>query len=249
MESSPNPPVAVDRRRVDFGALTLEARDAYLDEILDQFKLGMVPKKVAHKLISDLLDDARVRESMTNLYDKNGLLLRLNEAVRVCLENPEIPLSLLYADGDGFKEINDKISHGRGDEVIIEMAEALRSCIRKTDPIARLEGGSEVEITLQESRPGGDEFVIVMLGASLEKAQEIGQKIQEVVSKHINEKFPDMEKILGHKFSISVGIVQFDPKLDKELDIAGKPVYSRNLLDRADQKLRHTKSSRGVGRV
>jgi len=76
------------------------------------------------------------------LYLKDQLVRRLAQAQREMQQ-----FALLFIDLDNFKSINDSLGHAVGDEVLQQMAERLKQCVRETDTVTRL---------------GGDEFVIVL---------------------------------------------------------------------------------------
>jgi diguanylate cyclase (GGDEF)-like protein len=63
------------------------------------------------------------------------------------------PLSVLYLDLDGFKEINDSKGHEAGDKMLVTVATCLQESIRQEDAIARL-GGDEFGILLEENPAG-----------------------------------------------------------------------------------------------
>ena len=64
-------------------------------------------------------------------------------------------LALLFIDLDGFSQVNDTLGHAAGDQVLVLTADRLRSCVRKSDLLARL-AGDEFTVCLPELRDVGD---------------------------------------------------------------------------------------------
>lgn len=71
---------------------------------------------------------------------------RLNQ-VQLKAHRDKQQFALLFIDLDHFKQINDTLGHGAGDQLLIEAAERIKHCVRECDTIARL---------------GGDEFTIIL---------------------------------------------------------------------------------------
>ncbi|MEM7681844.1 MAG: GGDEF domain-containing protein [Planctomycetota bacterium] len=74
-------------------------------------------------------------------------------------------LSLLAIDLDGFKPLNDAAGHHAGDILLVEAAESLLACCRRSDVAARF---------------GGDEFVVLLPDTDLPEAVAVAQRISEV---------------------------------------------------------------------
>lgn len=74
--------------------------------------------------------------------------------------------ALLLVDLDRFKEVNDTLGHAAGDELLVEAARRLVSCVRESDTVARL-GGDEFAILLSEMAETGEAEQIARRAVSL----------------------------------------------------------------------------------
>jgi diguanylate cyclase (GGDEF)-like protein len=74
------------------------------------------------------------------------------------------PFTVIVIDVDGLKEVNDSQGHLAGDALLIEVAEALSSVMRRGDVLARI---------------GGDEFAVLSFEADLEAARGIARRMLE----------------------------------------------------------------------
>ena len=104
-------------------------------------------------------------DQLTGLLNRRGLEGRagvLFEDVR----NRSRPLTLLFADLDGFKGINDALGHHVGDTVLKKIAGLINASIRDTDLAARY---------------GGDEFVMIMPDTNLAHASLVAERLQAAV--------------------------------------------------------------------
>lgn len=97
-------------------------------------------------------------DSLTQLPNRMAFQEYLSQALA-----QDKALAVLFIDLDGFKSVNDSLSHEVGDKLLQQVAERLKATVYATDYVARL---------------GGDEFTIVLLDASTaEKARHVSQKL------------------------------------------------------------------------
>jgi diguanylate cyclase (GGDEF)-like protein/PAS domain S-box-containing protein len=115
-------------------------------------------------------------DTLTGLPNRALFKDRLGQAISRA-HREEWCTALLFLDLDRFKEINDTFGHAAGDEVLRELAQRLRACLREGDTVARL---------------GGDEFTVILEDAgSLEQVQKVAGKILEVFAQPVRVREQD----------------------------------------------------------
>lgn len=93
-------------------------------------------------------------DSLTGLPNRILLSDRLNQALKQSNRDRK-KVAVLYVDLDKFKEVNDTYGHDVGDELLVEVSQAMNHCLRDGDTLARI---------------GGDEFVAVLPDGDYETA-------------------------------------------------------------------------------
>lgn len=97
-------------------------------------------------------------DQLTGLYNRHFLAEEMNRLDTA----RQLPLSIIMADLNGLKMVNDTYGHAHGDEMLRAAANAIRSCCRKEDIVARW---------------GGDEFVVLLPCTDAATAEHIGKRI------------------------------------------------------------------------
>lgn len=147
-------------RRIEQGeyttAVTVETRDEMHDLAQGfnrmQHSIAEREAQIAHQADHDALTGLPNR---AHAYRHLDGLLRAGR-----------PLAVLLLDVDRFKEVNDSLGHGIGDEVLVHVGKRLRLGVREADLVARL---------------GGDEYLIVLDGVDAPQAQQVAQFLTEAM--------------------------------------------------------------------
>jgi diguanylate cyclase (GGDEF)-like protein len=134
--------------------------DQFLTKPINPVILATVVKTKIERY-RDMLYSGR-HDSLTGLLNHTAAKNRLDELFRATA--PTGQLSVAMIDIDRFKSINDNYGHPVGDQVIRSLAWLLRGRLRGTDLIGRY---------------GGEEFLVALPGAGIERAQRILDRIRE----------------------------------------------------------------------
>ncbi|CAA9463417.1 MAG: diguanylate cyclase/phosphodiesterase (GGDEF & EAL domains) with PAS/PAC sensor(s) [uncultured Rubrobacteraceae bacterium] len=105
------------------------------------------------KALEDRLSHQAYHDGLTGLPNRALFLDRLEQALRRLkrADGARQRVAVLFTDLDNFKYVNDTLGHEAGDELLVEVAGRIASCLRPEDTVARF---------------GGDEFVVLLEGAS-----------------------------------------------------------------------------------
>ncbi len=97
-------------------------------------------------------------DSLTGLPNRDLAIDRLEQAILLSRRSNTC-LAVIFADLDGFKEVNDTYGHAAGDQVLATVGARLHACVRESDTVARL-GGDEFLVVLPATEnPGGTDRV------------------------------------------------------------------------------------------
>ena len=87
-------------------------------------------------------------DGLTKLPNRNLFADRFTHAVAHC-KRSNTQLAICYLDLDDFKPINDQFGHATGDQLLVQVAQRIKSCIREEDTVSR-QGGDEFTLLLGE---------------------------------------------------------------------------------------------------
>lgn len=129
-------------------------------------------------------------DALTNLQNLRAFREALESAVSFAHRN-ESPLSVLMLDLDHFKRVNDRFGHPVGDDLLRQVASAIRAGRRLEDVAARV---------------GGEEFAVLLPGLTLDEAEIVARRILGDV--RALRFAPEGEVV---PTTISIGIAQLQP--------------------------------------
>ncbi|HEV8077117.1 MAG TPA: GGDEF domain-containing protein, partial [Marinobacter sp.] len=191
----------------DFPANTTEYGIARLYFSMDQIvqKIGLTLSGV---LLHDDLQRFSYEDALTGLHNRRFFDQLIKHELGVCGRNQR-PLTLLIVDVDHFKRFNDDYGHEAGDLVLQRIASELAPAFRESDVVCRY---------------GGEEFVIIMAGASSAQAKAKAEGLRE----RIHHLRLEHEGGVLRPLTISVGMATWPESTlqpEKLMGLADKALY------------------------
>ncbi len=160
------------------------------------------------KKMEEKLHTISMTDELTGLLNRRGFFSHSEKQLKIA-ERAKRAMSVIYADLDGLKKINDTWGHEEGDAVLFEAAHVLKDTFRESDIISRL-GGDEFAVLVEVSE-SNDEFII---------KKRLEEKINMINSGENRH----------YKLQMSVGIVRYDPyhpcSVDELLSRSDKLMYA-----------------------
>jgi diguanylate cyclase (GGDEF)-like protein len=146
--------------REAYGPAFAEGADQLATMLAEQVSLALANLDLREQLRSQA-----IRDQLTGLYNRRFLEDALTRETGRAARSGE-PVAVAILDVDHFKRVNDTYGHEAGDAVLRELGQALLKTIRKTDIVGRF---------------GGEEFLMLLPGATVEVAQARALAVLEAV--------------------------------------------------------------------
>jgi len=183
-------------------------RDELKFDMAREDEIGVLARHLDQMLHAINQQEEKIRslafyDTLTKLPNRRLLFDRLGQAMSASKRSGRYA-ALMFIDLDNFKPLNDKHGHDVGDQLLIEVARRISSCMREVDTVARF---------------GGDEFIVMLseLTTHMEESRNQASIVAEKIRSIIAEPYllPAAHKedsdvcTVEHHCTSSIGVVLF----------------------------------------
>jgi diguanylate cyclase (GGDEF)-like protein/PAS domain S-box-containing protein len=186
---------------------------------LPRYYEGIVRDKTKEKEYVEKIKYLSFHDALTGLYN----WAYFNEKIKKIQKENDLCITMIMADVDGLKYVNDTYGHQSGDLLLKEVTKILRDNFRDDDLIART---------------GGDEFCIILSSTSKEEAEKIVKRINRKCLIQSSKRFP-----ISISFGISEGNTGEKP-VKKILREAEKLMYEKKFIKKLCQDFEENERSK-----
>ena len=163
------------------------------------------------RTLSASLAERAVRDPLTGLANRTLLEERLRAVLARDTRSGQ-STAVLFLDLDGFKDVNDRYGHAAGDQALRTIAARLSRVVRPSDTVARI---------------GGDEFVVLVEGATEKGVNRLVERLKKAVG----EPLPTLDLEVG--VSVGVAVAQSgNGEPSALLGAADRAMYAAKSLQR-----------------
>ncbi len=167
---------------------------------------GQAATAIGNARLLERIRHQALHDALTGLPNRVLILDRVDSMLARGRRH-HMPAAALFIDLDGFKDINDTLGHGAGDELLQAVAVRLATVLRDSDSIGRL---------------GGDEFVVLVEGASLDAGPElVAERVLDILREPFEiEGYHDTPITVSASIGIAAGDRSSAGELLRDADIA-----------------------------
>ncbi len=175
------------------------------------------------KRVESQIERLAFYDALTGLPNRRLLTDRLQRAIAAAARSGAQG-ALLFIDLDNFKDLNDTLGHDTGDQLLVQVAQRLKDCVRDADTMARF---------------GGDEFVVLLQGLSADATHASAEAA--LVASYIGTTLgkPYLLGETSHHSTPSIGIALFGQQtisVDELLKHADLAMYQAKAAGRNTQR-------------
>lgn len=170
------------------------------------------------------LEELTVRDALTGVNNRTYLERHAQRILDFAMRK-NLPVHLLFIDLNGFKAVNDSLGHEAGDMILVAVARAIHSMIRKYDIFVRL---------------GGDEFVILLPDTDEKMTRTFVHRLRQTLADIDVGQICALDTEL--RISASVGISRHEPRqsLEELIHAADQCMFEDKASTRNDTTTLHT---------
>ncbi|MBI4115430.1 MAG: diguanylate cyclase [Candidatus Omnitrophica bacterium] len=197
------------------------AQDYFLKQEVDSKMLARIIRYAIERNRMRLeLRELSLTDELTGLYNRRGFLTHAEQCLKLARRRKS-SFSIILADLDGLKKINDTFGHSEGDQALFMVATLMKRTFRSSDILARY---------------GGDEFVVLAIDAD---ERNVGILVDRLLQRTLEHNGEGNQR---YKLSLSVGCSCYDPNNESSLEElvvhADKVLYEKKRKKKEEEALR-----------
>ena len=209
--ASVSAPIVVAGEQIGFIAASVTAKPERLTvtpRLADRLKglAAQASTAISNARLVDQIRFQAVHDALTGLPNR-ALILDRTEQMLARARRADVQVAAMFIDLDGFKDVNDTLGHGVGDQLLQAVSERLSLATRESDTIGRL---------------GGDEFVVLVDGSTVDAGPElVAERLLEVLRSNFElPGLPAGPLTLTASIGIATGVRSSATELLRDADIA-----------------------------